>query len=51
MKGINHEIYARFLQIFTEKNVVKRKSYTVKHFSQDGIPKAQVYHEYAEDTE
>ena len=36
-----------------KKNVAKGKSYTVKHFCQDGIPKAQVYYviEYAVATE
>ena len=42
--------YCRFLP---EKNVVTGILYTVKHFCQDGIPKAQVYHviEYVEATE
>ena len=46
------KLYDRLFQIFTEKNVAKEKSYTVKHFCQNGIPKAQVYHviEYVEDT-
>ena len=41
------------MQIFTEKNVATGISYTVKHFCQDGIPKAHVYHliEYVEATE
>ena len=38
------------MPIFTEKNIAKGKSYTVKYFCQDGILKTQVYHviEYRE---
>ena len=53
MEGINQESLCQIIANFYRKNVAKGKSYTVKHFCQDGIPNAQVYHviEYVEATE
>ena len=54
MEGINQETLCQIIAYFKKKkNVATGISYTVKHFCQDGIPKAQVYHviEYVEATE
>ena len=53
MEEWNQESLCQIIATFYWKNVAKGKSYTVEHFCQDSIPKAQVYHviEYAEATE
>ena len=53
MEGLNQETLCQIIAIFTKKNVAKGKSFSVKHFCQDGIPETMVYPviEYAEATE
>ena len=52
-EGINQKNLYQIIASFYQKNVAEGKSYTVKDFCQEGIPKAQVYNviEYEEATE